>query len=102
MQVMKDLNGGWLGFSPDDESVPLDVRQSALDRRARKPAATITIAIYSDEPGDLDGGFEVDPDGPFGGVERSNSERVAAFHRISEIVRDEATRWVDSYTARRH
>jgi hypothetical protein len=85
--MVHDLGGGWVGYSPDRNA-------------ARKPVATVTIAVYCDESGDVEGGFEIDPDGPFGGVERSAPERIDAFLRLSKIVRDEADRWVDCYSGK--
>jgi hypothetical protein len=84
-----DSGVSWVGYAPIESKSP------------RKPAATVTFKVYSDESGDLEGGFEIDPDGVFGGVERSDPERIAAFLRLSEIVRDEADHWVDIYSGER-
>jgi hypothetical protein len=49
----------------------------------------------------VEDGFEIEPEGPFGGVERTDPERIAAFLRLSKIVRDEADRWDDIYSGTR-
>ena len=82
-----DPGGSWFGYAPDENA-------------ARKPAATVTFTVNSDEPGDLKGGFEIDPDGTFGGIERSDPERIGVFLRLSKIVRDEADRWVDCFSGK--
>jgi hypothetical protein len=82
--VVQDLGGGWIGFSPDDENVPPEIREHAQKQSRRRPVATVTLELLSVEPGDLRAGFEVDPEGPFGGVEGTAQERREAFLSISE------------------
>jgi FKBP-type peptidyl-prolyl cis-trans isomerase (trigger factor) len=93
----QDFGGGWIGFSPDDENVAPEIREDALRELRRKPVATVTFELLSDEPGDHRAGFEVDPNGPFGGVERTPEERRAAFLKISELVEAEVKRWLAIY-----
>ncbi|MFL5758485.1 MAG: hypothetical protein ACJ789_02035 [Thermomicrobiales bacterium] len=90
-------NGGWIGFSPDDENVPHQIRLDALVKSQRQPVAKVTFELLFDEPGDLRAGFEVDPNGPFGGVERTAEERREAFLRCSELVEAEVDKWIQLY-----
>jgi hypothetical protein len=85
--MVDDLGGGWIGFSPDDESAPSEIRQRALEHRARKPAATVTFMVFSDEGGDCEAGFDIDPDGVYSGVEGTSAERRDAFLRLSKALK---------------
>jgi hypothetical protein len=82
--MVHDFGGGWIGFSPHDIS-------------SRKPVAKVTFELLSDEPGDLRASFDVDPDGPFGGVERTSEESRATFLKISELIEAEVDRWIHLY-----
>jgi len=95
--MVQESEGGWIGFSPHDENVPIEIRQRAYDETNRKPVAKVTFELLSDKPGDLRAGFEIDPGGPFGGVEKSPEERRAAFLKISELIESEVDRWVHIY-----
>jgi hypothetical protein len=95
--MVRDLGGGWIGFSPHAERVPMEIRQRALDESKRKPVAKVVFELLSDKHGDLRASFEVEPDGPFGGAERTPEEGKAAFLKISELVGAEVDRWIHLY-----
>src|SRR4051794_31044686 len=95
--MVQEVGGGWVGFPPHEERVPLEIRQQALEQLRRTPVAKVAFELLSDEPGDLRAGFEIDPDGPFGGVERSNEERRVAYLRISQLIEFEVEKWIQIY-----
>jgi hypothetical protein len=95
--MVENLGDGWIGFSPHDEIVAPEIRQRGLDEAKRKPVAKVVFELLSDKAGDLRAGFEVHPEGPFGGEERTPEERRAAFLKISELIEAEVDRWIHLY-----
>jgi hypothetical protein len=76
-------NPGWQASTPaeaDSATLKMAARQ-----RGRKPIATITLMIYSDQPGDSTLKLEVAPDGEFAAVAGTSA-------KMSGVIQQELTR----------